>query len=431
MRSIPNHIIVASSAWISKVVTAGSQLLVIPILINSIGLEKYAAFALLQGLIGWFSLSNGGLGNSLQNYISELRACKRDYRDYISVTCSLLLILLLILIALFFVLSPLLGPVYLSEFDTITTSEKYSSFLLVALLSIVAGVSSIGYNIWFACQKGYLSNIVPAVASMIALSCVYFIIKSDVENKFFWIIFSYTFPFAIFSFSALWYQLIKLRTFLKWDKIIAKNLMTRAWNFWSFSIMSAFVLQVDYIIISQYLSAHDIAVYVIATKIFSLLFFVYSALLSALWPVCAEELTKNNWDLVVGYIRRYIFYGGVLIIVGTIIVSVSMPIIVGLLSSSKNLVIPVSFVLTLGVYYIVRVWTDTFAMVLQSINYFRPIWIYVPIQAFLSIILQIILVKNFGIYGVVFGLISSFILTVFWALPKSVFKQAHHKKVSL
>ncbi len=54
-----------------------------------------------------------------------------------------------------------------------------------------------------------------------------------------------------------------------------------------FSSLSIIVLQTDYIVMSQ-LSAADIIKYTVTMKIFGLMFFIYTAVLQALWPVCAE-----------------------------------------------------------------------------------------------------------------------------------------------
>ncbi len=55
-------------------------------------------------------------------------------------------------------------------------------------------------------------------------------------------------------------------------------------------------------------------------------------------------------------------------------------------------------------------------MLLQSASILKPFIILVPIQAVLSIIFQIIFVKKIGIYGIVLGLMLSFIFTVVFGL---------------
>ncbi|MEW6013162.1 MAG: transporter, partial [Elusimicrobiota bacterium] len=78
-KKIPTHILVASSAWVSKVIISLIQLFIMKNLIQILGEEKYSVYAILTGLIGWFALFDFGIGTSLQNYISEYRANNKNY----------------------------------------------------------------------------------------------------------------------------------------------------------------------------------------------------------------------------------------------------------------------------------------------------------------------------------------------------------------
>ena len=71
---IPNHLIIAGSSWLSKIVIAGVQVASISYLLSILGEEKYAVFNLLTGLLVWCSAVDFGIGTGLQNYISECRA---------------------------------------------------------------------------------------------------------------------------------------------------------------------------------------------------------------------------------------------------------------------------------------------------------------------------------------------------------------------
>jgi hypothetical protein len=74
------------------------------------------------------------------------------------------------------------------------------------------------------------------------------------------------------------------------------------------------------------------------------------------------------------------------------------------------------------IYYIIRVWTDTFSIVLLSSNNFKPLMIFTPFQAILAALLEFTLGSKFGTIGLVFGLILSFLFTVTWALPYYSYK---------
>src|SRR5260221_7286665 len=94
-RSVPRHVWVAASAWISRAVVAVVSLLAIRILLQSLGTEHYSIFAILSGLAGWFFLFDLGSGFAAQNYISERRAKHEAYCDFLPPRAIFSLFLLL------------------------------------------------------------------------------------------------------------------------------------------------------------------------------------------------------------------------------------------------------------------------------------------------------------------------------------------------
>jgi O-antigen/teichoic acid export membrane protein len=420
---------VAASAWASRIVTALVLLASVRILMDSLGLENYAVFVLLTGLTGWFMLADMGIGSSVQNYISESRARNQPYDDLIFASGLLALLLLFVTVIALYFISPYVAPVLLKSFQFLSESEKTKLFFLTGALSIGMGVGGIVYKVWYGEQRGYLSNIVPAIAAVVGLIGVLLVRQTPVEDRLFLSLAAFTTPLAVLplgvlliqQWRVLWLRRGLERAGLKLLGTI-NRLVTRGFHFWFFAIMAAGVLQIDYIVMSQFLAAHDIASYYISTKVFGLAFFVYTAILAALWPVFAESIAKREWELVQRYLKKYLALGLVFMFICTVSLVWLMPVAVGILAPKENIIIPLEFILLLGVYHMIRIWTDTFAMVLLSISNLKPFWIYVPIQAILSIILQWMLVPVYGLYGVVLGLIASFLFTVSWALPKAVWK---------
>jgi O-antigen/teichoic acid export membrane protein len=89
---------------------------------------------------------------------------------------------------------------------------------------------------------------------------------------------------------------------------------------------------------------------------------------------------------------------------------------------AKRLQVSGGVLMIIGIYQMLRVWTDTFAMVFQSMSLLKPFWIIVPIQSAISLGAQIVFVPSFGLYGIYIALICSFVLTVSWFLPFYLYK---------
>ena len=65
--SVPDYLLVAASTWLSRILTTAISLVSIRILIDTLGVEHYAAYAVLMGTVSWFMLADFGTGQSQQN----------------------------------------------------------------------------------------------------------------------------------------------------------------------------------------------------------------------------------------------------------------------------------------------------------------------------------------------------------------------------
>jgi O-antigen/teichoic acid export membrane protein len=422
LSKIPTHLVVAFSSWISRIITAVVQIICVRILTESLGLDQYAVFALVTGLLGWYALSDFGLGISLQNHISEERARNHSYESLITSALYLAIIFLAITALLLYFLSPLLSEIIFKNFEFLSEFDKNNIFFTTGILYIAASIGAISFKIWYAEQKGYVSNILPAVASIFSIMGVLYVDYLSPNNKLYWSLVGYIAPSSLIAMGALIYKTFPMLLSKKINFVSNPVfLLKRAMKFWLFAVLAVFVLQIDYIVMSQHVSSDQIVVYNILTKLFTLIFFVYNSVLAALWPVFAESLALNKWLDMIQYLKRYIVLGILYILVATVVLILLIDYFVYLLTQHSNLNIPTSLIILAGIYFAVRVWTDTFAMVLQSANELKYFWIWVPVQAIISVAFQWTLSEHFGIYGILWGLIISFSLTVAWVLPYVVF----------
>ncbi|WP_243370803.1 MATE family efflux transporter [Geotalea sp. SG265] len=422
MRKIPTHMLVAGSAWAGRLTSAAAGLITIRLLTEGLGTEHYAVYAILSGLQGWYMLSDMGVGVSLQNHISERRAKDKSYDDFIWAAALIALFLVFSSIVLLHFMGTYLAPRILGSFPFLSTEEKIHYFFVVGALSILMGIGSIVYRIWYAEQKGYLANIIPAVGALLTLASIWIVVHTQLTatQRLYWSLIASFVPIAGLPVIALIGKAAGCAGRRSFTRELLHHLVKRAFKFWFFGLMAAGVLQIDYLLMSQYLKPNEIVIYNLGTKVFNIAFFIYAALLAAVWPVCAEAIARNEWGRVRKYVRDYNIAGICFICLVTGGMMWMMPWLVKLLAPRQHLAIPTLFTLTLGAYFAIRVWSDTYAMALQSMSFLRPLWVIVPLQAALNIILQLALIPRYGIYGVVFGLICSFALTVAWTLPKTL-----------
>lgn len=417
LNRIPPYLLVTLSAWGSRILTVIVQLASIRLLLSGLGTERYAAYLLLASLAGWYSLLDFGLGFSLQNFVAEQRAKAESYAAFVRATALLAPPVLALVVGVLYMIAPLLAPFFLKQAGTLSVDEKTQAFFLSGALFAGITMGSIVYKLWYAEQKGYLGNLLPAIASLLGLGGIWLVMNSTLEGRLLGSLLAFNLPPAVLSLLALARILVATKRGSGASAVLPL-LLQRALKFWIFSLMAAATLQIDYIIMSQLLSARDIVVYSITTRIFGIGFFLFSALLAALWPLFTELMTQSRWDEIMRMLKRNLSIGLLGILAFTGVVVFSMPWVLTILApQNAGLHIPTSFILLMGLYQFVVIWVSVFSMVLQSASLMRVFLVWTPLQMVVSAIGQWWLAQLYGIYGIVVGLLLAFLVMAVWYLP--------------
>lgn len=422
LKNIPPYLLVTASAWGNRIITAGVQLVSIRLLLQGLGTEQYAIYLLLVSLAGWYGLLEFGLSASLQNFVAEQRAKAESYAAFIQATAVLAFPLLAISVGVLYLTAPLVAPILLKQSTELSTDEKTRIFFMSGVLFVGGTVGSIVYKLWYAEQKGYLSNLFPAIASLLSLGGIWLVMSTPLEGKLIWSLLAFNLPPAVLSLLAL------VRT-IGYSKIgngvfsVLSPLLRRAFKFWVFSFMATATLQIDYLIMSQLLTPQDVVVYSITTRIFGIGYFLFSAVLAALWSSCTELMVQRRWNEVKHIIKRNLTVGLIGMLVFTGVVALSMPWVLKIVTPQNSaLHIPMRFILLVGLYQLIVIWVSVFSMVLQSASFLRVFLVWTPVQMLVSAIGQWWLAQHYGIYGIVYGLFISYVAVPVWLLPLTLGK---------
>jgi O-antigen/teichoic acid export membrane protein len=289
-------------------------------------------------------------------------------------------------------------------------------FLLFSILIFnCTTVFSSVYRVFYAEHKGYYSNMIPACASVVTVAVLFCLMKfSFLRNNS--CLYAVGAVFGIPLCAAIVGYLKVLRFEANFDYEFVLDLFRHGKYFFVFSVFAACTLQIDTLIISHYLSPQDLVSYNILTKIFGLIAFLYSAYIAAVMPVSAEMQRKGEYLQLNAIIKRNLLLGSLI----TLICTAGFIFLKNWLFnffSKEPLSVGLNIVLMMCVYQLVRVWTDTYAMLLQSVNRMKRFIFFVFVQATLSVGFQIFFVRYFALMGILIGLILSYLLTVTWFLP--------------
>lgn len=418
---VPNYLKVAAAGWLARAITAVTQLLSLRLLLDYLGVDGYAAYSVLVSATAWFLLADMGVGSALQNQISIQRANGNGWRQQYVYALKIATAVGLAVAAIAVIFSSEIESKLLSNIASDNNIVAGFIFAIVAISGVLQAIGSIQYRIWYGVHKGYYANVMPAFASIISLAGLY--AASTLEfgdfNKIIVAVSIYAIPQALVPLVALY--ICQKNGGNAGDgevKVIDKmGFAKKSLGFFYFGLMASATLQIEYFVMSQTTSPDEIAQYAIVAKLFGLVFFVYNAILLASWPICSEALAKRDYQKVIGFTKRLLPIGFAILTASAIFFALIKDDISLLLSPSSPIRIADSVILAASLYFLVRIWTDTFAMLLQSAGDLKMFFYAVPLQSLITLISQYYLSNKYGAAGVFTALAISFVLTVGWILP--------------
>ncbi len=414
---VPRRLAVAMSAWASRLLSSALSFVNIRLLLGLLGEEKYAAFAVLAGLMNWYALADVGVGAALQNAISEKRAKAGDYRNEVRASAAVVTALLVALVGLAALVSPAAAEVFLGHF-ALPHAARASAFLLSAAFYLAAAMGAVGYRVWYAEQRGFLANLATALSSVATTALLVALSYRETNVSLSSTVTAALAPAAFVGVLCLAVLAVR-RGALEHlpDAALAITLLRRGTPFALFGLTLTAASSLDYLILSQFVDAQSIVTYNLATKPFELLVAMFSSLLTAFWPAWTERTAQGDWPAVAVDVRRALSIGLGIAVACTVLSIPAMPFVLRVLAPKQHLQIAPAFLCLVGLVAALRIWSYTFAVVLQSVSRMRALFVVTVIQATVNAVLQLVLVPRWGIYGTAIAASTAMILTVVWFLP--------------
>jgi len=412
---------IALVGWISKIFTVVFSLINTRLLLDILNVEGFALYSIIFSLVGWLSLLNFAIPSAVQNTISKFRVEKKDLEILFQTILFMIIVITVFISPILYVFAIILPKTILAEYSNLL---DINYLFIILFLLLIFGLSEIFNKILFAINKGYWPNIYPGITAILGFLSLYILKNEEVNNVN--IVLTIFFSPYLFVFIIAYIQSIGFIK-PKFNKEIFLVIFSLMKKFFVFAILAAFVLKVDYIIMSMVLKAKDIVVYNLDMRIFNLILFMYGTILAALWPVSSELFHEKKFNIIKNNVKKNIIIGSIITIALSAGILFFKNDILFLISGKDTLMISITTGLLTSFYIILRIWTDSYATILQSMNEIKILIYIVPFQALISIAAQYNLGMHYGLNGIIMGLCLSFLLTVVWALPLKFYKITRSK----
>ena len=413
---IPRHYLTAGTAWLTRFIGVFCNFYLIRLVVGSLGEETYTGWILLLNFCGWIGLLDFGIGSALQYYVAQNRADPNAAQRIAAGVVALSAGIFILAVPLLYFLGPLFIKV-LDPLHGVSDLQKYTALLVCAGLTLLTALGANAQKLLYGNGKGFWANLLSCGTQVAGVAGVGLVCFIKPANPLFWISVGYGLPAV-----ALWWTLFiacsKVKGMADWRNLLEfKGFFGKSLGFWGFAVLSAFVLKVDYLILSQVSNTSEIFEYNIISRIYGLALFVYTAVLAAMQPELTAENKADKLAALFSALMKQTLLGVLLVVAVCGGLLLYPQYILALIAPGHPGSMSIALTLLVGMYHVLRVWTDTYAMVLLAKGNLKYLWMWVPVQAIIGVALQLTLGRQYGAAGVVIGLIGSYLLTVAVFLP--------------
>jgi O-antigen/teichoic acid export membrane protein len=397
--------------WLARLAAMGLSLLNIRLLADLTGTSGLAAHAIFTSLAMWMALLSFGIPSGMQNLTSEWRAEGRSLERLRDSVASLTILGCVVLLPVAALIGLLAKHFFLARYPFLSTWAVVAGSGLLLLSSL----GSVFTQMLHAEHRSVWPNLYPACVSL-AVFAALVVLKGLPAVEFDTVLILYFLPAAAVVGAAALQLRVPSKWFLDWGCLAVVWQRSRGYLLASF--LGTLTLGIDYAILSQVLDAQDVAAYSLSGRLFLLVLTIHAVLLASAWTPIGDRYYQRDYAGVRTFLVKLLGTGLALGLLAGAIILIALPDLMSLLAGANAPRVSLLLALLWWAYLMVRVWSDTFFVVMQSFGKADLLNRYIPVQAGLSVIGQLWLGSLYGAEGVLAGIILSFLLTCAWYLPR-------------
>lgn len=406
-----NYLSQVKGAVIYKAVAAAATFISIPLMIGYLGREQFGVWSTLLTIMSWIVFFDLGVGNGLRNKVAEslAKSEKQEAGNYVASGYTLIGLIALTVWALvtsiaFFVPWQIVFNTQSISESTLRETIQIATFFIlfnfwIGLISALLG----------ALQKTALVALGQLISNALVLTFVYSLAKgTNASISYLAFVYGLSLVLANVSLTVWFYiKFPELRPKPYLDKLHVRPLLSAGLQFFTIQLAVLVIFTTDKMLITQLFGPEYVTQYEVVFKLFSVITFAHGMISVPLWSAYTDAYHRG--DLVwIGNMLRNQFHAFAVIAGGVIILMISAPWVIGLWIDAQ-FTVPVSLVVSIGVFVLISCWVNIFAYFLNGIQKIQ-LSLRVSIAAMLiNIPISIALSKltTLGVSSIVLGTICA------------------------
>lgn len=423
----------AVSNYGTNLVTIVTGILSVPIGLHYFGIVRYGIWALITSVIFYLNISNLGLNTAASALTSK---ASTPYQQRIVLQRSFLFLI----ISSSTVLCVLLGITYLfpnwvvvlGKIPADLQNEAARAAIIIGILFLVNLPITIFSSGFIGFQKFYLERLYGSLTVVSGLFAL--ILTVLIKGNLVTLALTRGIAILIISILCAFHFLIthsELRAAHQPDvqmdeEFFHKSIFLSGIRFFIIGIAALVVWNTDNLVISHFLGVKSVTPFAVTFKLFMVLFPVFTAISSTLFPMFGKAAGLMQWDWIQKTYQKALC---VLPLIGGLVW-------LGGIAFAKQIIYfwagPEAFggmlvVFALGGYGYLLSMVNIHAFLLTGLNATKNMIFIGWAEAIANLGISIALVRIWGIGGVAFGTFIASFLTVFWMLPLDIYRQTEKK----
>lgn len=420
-----NYLLQIRGAVVYRALAVLASFFAIPLMIRYLGQEQFGVWSTLLTVLSWALFFDLGIGNGLRNKVAESLAKNKtdEASRYISSGYTLIgfialsIWLILVTGAHFIPWQTVFNTKAIAETTLRNTVLIAASFLLlnfwVGLISALLG----------AIQRTAFIALGQLISNLLILLFV-FLLSTNTEAS----ITSLALVYGLSVVTAnillsLWFfyrRYPDLRPRYALDKQHISPLLTLGLQFFVIQLAALVIFTTDKMLITQLFGPQYVTEYDVVFKVLSLVTFAHGLISAPLWSAYTDAYQREDKLWISNMLRKQIAVFVFFVFVTCLIMFLTKPIVS--LWISPDFSVSSQLVVVIGVFVLVSIWNNIYAMVVNGIGRIKPqlytaivaIVINIPVSVFLAKI------AGFGVSGIVIGTVLSLMLAAV-VLPIQVY----------
>jgi O-antigen/teichoic acid export membrane protein len=403
------------TAALAKAISVGATLVSVPLTLHYLGAERYGMWLTMCSFIAMLSFADLGIGNGLLNAVAQ--ASGRDDRrairrlvsaGYAALSGIAMSVGLIAASSYSFIPWPKLFNVR-SELAVQEVGPAMAVFLACFALGIPLGGTP---RIQSALQQGFLSGLWQCGGSLLCVAALLSAIRMEASLPALVAVLCgapmlINLANAIVYFGSVAPDLRPSFRDVAWSDVF--QIARRGTAFFVLQIVIALAYNSDNFVVAQFLGASRVAELAVPAQMFGLITTVLNIALSPLWPAYGEAISRGDHD----WVKRTL-YNSTLLSVGLAAVAGTLLLFGGpwllALWVGKGINPPFMLMVGFAVWKVVEIGGNASAMFLNGANVITAQIVLATVTGVTTIGSKIFFVKEFGIVGVPWAMIVSYIL---------------------